>query len=205
MKIKAIIFVGIILLVACNQKQEQSKSKESMLEHHYATENVMMMAMDESMMAMHQAKQIGNADHDFAAMMIPHHEGAVAMAEAEIKDGKSTDLISFAHQVIKVQTQEIATLKTFLKTASQKPSSDAEEIKQALNISMSPMMEGMQHIKLANNVDQDFISLMIPHHQSAIEMAKAYLPHAKNDQLKNLAKEIIKAQEEEINWLEKQQ
>jgi uncharacterized protein (DUF305 family) len=44
-------------------------------------------AMDASMMRMHEAMSrpgTGDPDHDFAAMMIPHHQGAIEMAEAEL-------------------------------------------------------------------------------------------------------------------------
>jgi uncharacterized protein (DUF305 family) len=43
--------------------------------------------------------------------------------------------------------------------------------------------------------------LMIPHHQSAVDMAKAYLPYAKDQQIKQMAEDIIKTQEAEIKWL----
>jgi uncharacterized protein (DUF305 family) len=49
--------------------------------------------------------------------------------------------------------------------------------------------------------------MMIPHHQSAIDMAEAYLEHGDDPELTNLANEIIAAQQEEIeflqNWLER--
>ncbi|TKC03061.1 DUF305 domain-containing protein [Pedobacter cryotolerans] len=193
-----------VLFTACNQ-QKVSEQAHSGMEHGEAkTENVMMQAMDDSMMAMHQAKMTGNADYDFASMMIPHHEGAVAMAQEVLKNGQSEELISFSKNVIIAQQQEIAMLKDFLKTASQTPLKEAEAVKKALAASMTPMMDGMAKVKLTNDIDQDFVVLMIPHHQSAVDMAKAYLPYAKNEKIKLLAQQIIQAQEEEIKWLKTQ-
>ena len=193
-----------VLFTACNQQKVNEQAHSGMKHGETKTENVMMQAMDDSMMAMHQAKVTGNADYDFASMMIPHHEGAVAMAEDIVKSGKSTELIAFSKNVIIAQQQEITMLKEFLKTANQTPLKDADEFKKALDASMIPMMDGMAKVKLTNDIDQDFVALMIPHHQSAVDMAKAYLPYAKNEKIKLLAQQIIQAQEEEIKWLKTQ-
>ena len=95
-------------------------------------------------------------------------------------------------------------LSEFLKTASDKPTENAAQFKKDLNASMVPMMKGMEKTTLTNNVDKDFVALMIPHHQSAVDMAKAYLPYAGNAQMKLMAQQIIQAQEEEIKWLKTQ-
>lgn len=193
-----------VLFAACNQQKHDEQTHVDMKHGETKTENVMMEAMDKSMMDMHKAKITGNADYDFASMMIPHHEGAVAMAEDVVKSGKSAELIAFSKNVIIAQQQEITMLKDFLTTASQTPSANAGAFKNALDASMTPMMDGMAKVKLTNDVDQDFVALMIPHHQSAVDMAKAYLPYANNEKIKLLAQQIIQAQEEEIKWLKTQ-
>jgi len=163
----------------------------------------MMVAMEESMKDMHQAKQIGQPDFDFASMMIPHHKGAVAMAEAMLKDSKSPVLIAFAREVIAAQNKEIEAFEQFLSTADQQPSKNAAQFTERLMGAMDVMMRGMTNWK-SSGLDQDFISLMIPHHQSAVDMAKAYLPYAKNAKIKKMAIDIISAQEKEIAWLTSQ-
>jgi hypothetical protein len=62
---------------------------------------------------------------------------------------------------------------------------------------MNKMMVGMA-VKSSNDVDRDFASMMIPHHQGAIEMAEAELRHGHNDQLRRIAQEIIVDQQQEI-------
>ncbi len=193
-----------ILFAACNGPAQKKEAHSATQHQASANKNVMMRAMDESMLAMHKTKQTGNADYDFAAMMIPHHEGAIVMAEAVIEQGKSASLISFGEKVIAAQKTEIETLTNFLKTAVQTPSKNAGQFKAALNGSMKPMMDGMAEVKLNDNIDHDFIVLMIPHHQSAVAMAKAYLPYAEHPQIKKMAEDIIKAQEAEIKWLKEQ-
>jgi deoxyhypusine synthase len=62
---------------------------------------------------------------------------------------------------------------------------------------MTKMMIDMG-IKPSGNVDRDFVSMMVPHHQGAIEMAQAQLRYGHNEQLKRLAQEIIVTQQQEI-------
>lgn len=65
------------------------------------------------------------------------------------------------------------------------------------NAAMAKMMDGMA-IKPTGDVDRDFVNMMVPHHQGAIDMAMAVLRYGKNEQLKRLAQEIIVTQQQEI-------
>lgn len=69
-----------------------------------------MARMDRDMMV--QAS--GNADRDFAAMMIPHHQGAVEMAEAELRFGHDPVLRRLAQGIVVEQQQEIAVMRQAL-------------------------------------------------------------------------------------------
>ena len=62
---------------------------------------------------------------------------------------------------------------------------------------MSRMMDGMT-IKPSGDVDKDFVDMMVPHHQGAIDMAVLELRFGHNDRLKALAQEIIVTQQQEI-------
>jgi Domain of unknown function (DUF305) len=62
---------------------------------------------------------------------------------------------------------------------------------------MARMMAGMQ-IKPSHDVDRDFVAMMVPHHQGAIDMAEAELSYGHNEPLRGLAQEIIVTQEQEI-------
>jgi len=62
---------------------------------------------------------------------------------------------------------------------------------------MTTMDAGMMH-KPTGDVDKDFVAMMVPHHQGAIDMAMAELRFGHNEQLKRIAQEIIVDQQQEI-------
>ena len=65
------------------------------------------------------------------------------------------------------------------------------------NAAMTRMMAAMK-IKPSNDVDRDFVALMVRHHQGAIDMAEAELSYGHNELLRRLAQEIIATQEQQI-------
>lgn len=66
---------------------------------------------------------------------------------------------------------------------------------------MTRMMKGM-HVKPSGNIDRDFATMMIPHHQGAIDMARAELRYGSNERLRRLAQEIVVAQQQEITVMQ---
>ena len=62
---------------------------------------------------------------------------------------------------------------------------------------MTKMMTAMT-IEPSGDVDNDFVAMMVPHHQGAIDMAQAELRYGHNEQLRRLAQEIIVTQQQEI-------
>jgi hypothetical protein len=59
------------------------------------------------------------------------------------------------------------------------------------------MMDGMS-VKPTGDVDRDFVAMMVPHHQGAIDMAQAELRYGHNEQLRRIAQEIVVEQQQEI-------
>jgi hypothetical protein len=62
---------------------------------------------------------------------------------------------------------------------------------------MNKMMNAME-AKPTGDIDRDFVAMMAPHHQGAIDMAVLQLRYGKNEQLRRIAQEIIVSQMQEI-------
>ena len=69
--------------------------------------------------------------------------------------------------------------------------------------SMDKMHMAMTAVTRSGNSDVDFVRLMIPHHQAAIDMAKTQLLYGKNPQMRRLAQEIITDQQLEIELMQR--
>lgn len=65
-----------------------------------------------------EAPMTGDPDHDFASMMIPHHQGAIDMAKAELLYGKNPVLRRLAQEIIITQTSEIFVMEGELKKSN---------------------------------------------------------------------------------------
>ena len=101
----------------------------------------------------------------------------------------------------------LATAAFVTQVPSQAHSDDAEFMER-MNASMTAMNGSMKAAAMNGNVDHDFAAMMIPHHEGAIEMAKAELSFGRDKTMRRLAQEILVDQKSEIDamnlWLAKQ-
>jgi len=171
------------------------------------------------MMAGMAVKPTRDADRDFVAMMVPHHQGAIDMAQAELQFGHNQKLLRIAQEIVVEQLQEIAAMRLAIgepasptwvtNTAHDEPGaappqkaapgSDAAFVSRS-NAAMDKMMTDMA-VKPTGDVDHDFVAMMVPHHQGAIDMAQAELQYGHSPQMKTIAQEIIVDQMQEITLM----
>jgi len=67
---------------------------------------------------------------------------------------------------------------------------------------MKKMHMVMASVKESDNSDADFVRLMVPHHQAAIDMAKTQLTYGTDPQMRRLAQEIITDQQSELELMQ---
>lgn len=163
-------------------------------------------------------------DQHFIQMMIPHHQGAVDMANLALRKAKYPELKKLAQAIKTSQTQEIQEMKDWYKKwyGSPVPAPATGEMPMhsmhspgEINNQRMPMNSGLEGemmqmmgmmnmdltaLRTASNFDQVFIAQMIPHHQSAVMMAAMVLdsPHP---ELRKLATAIIQTQSAEIEQM----
>ncbi len=160
--------------------------------------------------AMHKAMNItytGDADIDFVRGMVPHHQGAVDMIAVLKKHGKDEKLLKLADYMSRMQQVEIAQMKRWLEVrdnAKLAAAKEGDKIVAEYEAAMQAMHKAM-NINYTGNADIDFMNGMIPHHEGAIAMAEILLKHGKNETLRQLARDIIRSQRQEIaimkEWL----
>lgn len=78
-------------------------------------EKSMMAAMEKMSQTMGAVPMTGNADRDFVAMMIPHHQGAIDMARFELTNGKDPTMRKLAEAIVSAQETEIGEMQAWQK------------------------------------------------------------------------------------------
>ena len=201
MKKLLIPLFAVVLTVSCSKTETQTNNtateQNQKTENSNKRSNEMVAVMDEMMDEMHGNEITGNNDAEFSKMMIEHHKGAVEMSELLLEKGQNEELKTFARKVIAAQDKEIDLMKKFENQTEVSP--DSKIFQQELNQSMGAMMN--QNIKIHNDIDKDYAEQMIPHHQSAVDMAEVYLKYGKQEDLLKLCDDIVNTQTSEIQQL----
>jgi uncharacterized protein (DUF305 family) len=134
-----------------------------------------------------------------------HHQGAIDMANKELEKGTNADMRTKAQQIIDKQQTEIETLNGFIQNHTPESSATGQEFDMEMTTSMEKMNKNADLQVLTGNTDNDFVALMIVHHQSATEMAQSLQHHGQDEDLKNMAKMMNEDQNSEIiemqTWL----
>lgn len=179
-------------------------------------------AMNKMMQKMKSMKMTGDPDKDFAMMMIEHHQGAIDAANIVVKSGKDVKIKELAQRTLQMQPQDQkdlrkhtnmehdqnATAKKDESHAAHSQTSDAnassshsDQFSSEMTNVMEDMESKMKNMKMTGNLDHDFATMMIDHHQGAIDMAEIEKKHGKMQEVKNLADKIITDSQKDISEL----
>lgn len=192
----ALILAAILVLTSCAGSGNGGTQGDS-------TPEDGMQGMDHgsgSMAASEMLMENGEySDERFIDAMVSHHQGAIDMAQVALVNAEHPEIRTLAEDIVSAQETEIVQLRSIKQeqfgTSGVSMDMSAEEME-----GMGMMMEPEE---LANQepFDKAFIDNMIPHHESAIEMANVVLEQSENPEIREIAGAIVEAQEGEIEQM----
>ena len=144
-------------------------------------------------------------DLRFIDAMIPHHQGAVEMAQDALGKAHHSEIKRLARYIITDQNQEIAQLKRWRQAWYPKAGDTAEIYDPQTGQTMTMSKSQMQDMMMKGNLgpadaqyDLRFLNAMIPHHEGAVAMSQDALNKSQRPEIKSLAQRIITNQQREI-------
>lgn len=155
-----------------------------------------------------KANTTTQSDRQFIEMMIPHHQGAIEMAELALTKAKRPEIKKMAESIIQDQKREIQQMQGWYKQWYGKEiavSSSMDHSAHQGMMSMDMMETHLQNLKTASDFDKEFVRQMIPHHEGALMMAEMVIDTAENPEIRNLAESIIESQSAEIKQMQQWQ
>lgn len=146
-------------------------------------------------------------DTAFAKSMLGHHRGTVDMAQIQLKYGTDAEMRALAEDIIDNQQLKIDTMRRWLAShpdaAKSKPNTEA--MQQAYTDDIEDMYEDMEKGITASVADIAFARSMLSLHVGAVDMALIQLKYGTDEEMRDLALQIIDAQQRRIqtteNWL----
>jgi uncharacterized protein (DUF305 family) len=196
------IFVPVLalLLAACGDSDDDGMSGMDMNSESTATAP----AGDPTMPAGMNMSETPDASVDpdlaFIDGMIPHHEGAIVMAEMAFERAEHQELKDLSQEIIDAQESEIAQMREWRSEWF----GDVPETGGMAGMEGMGMMSDadMDMMESTDMFDQMFIDMMIEHHQSAIDMAQEIQTTTERPEIQQLAADIISSQQAEIDQME---
>jgi uncharacterized protein (DUF305 family) len=178
-----------------------------------------------------QRTPMTDIDQHFIQMMIPHHEGAVSMAELALSRAQRPEVKQLAEAIIQEQNNEIEQMREWYQTwygtevpdmanmgmmgmmsqPSANPNSEQPRMgmegdlgsgQSMMAMHQSMMTGNLEALQNADDFDQEFLRQMIPHHQMAVMMAQMVRDTATRPETRELAQSIIDTETAEIQQMQ---
>lgn len=146
-------------------------------------------------------------DTAFAKSMLGHHRGAIDMAKIQLKYGTDSDMRKLAQDIIDGQQLEVNTLRKWLASNLDAPDAqpNTETVQQAYADDVESMREDMSAGITELVADVAFAQSMLALHKGAVDMALIQLKYGTNQEMRDLALQIIGKQQIQVllmeNWL----
>jgi uncharacterized protein (DUF305 family) len=167
-------------------------------------------------------RQGGAADQHFIVMMVPHHEGAIAMAGLAVTRAKRPEIRELARRIKASQEQENDQMRRWYRQwygqdlpAWSPGDSWGWRHRGMMGGGMmgggmmggrsglgGPSGTNIDALKNAVDFDKEFIEQMIPHHQMGVMMATMEFNHTERPEMRKLAEAMIRVQSDEIKTMQ---
>ncbi len=144
-----------------------------------------------------------NITKNFIECMIPHHQAAIYMCQNLLEYTNYMPLEEIAKSIIKTQTRGIEQMRKIYETTCGYCNStmDVEAYMERYLAITKNMIDRMRNSRRTTNINLNFVSEMIPHHEGAIGMCNNLLQYYIDPRLRRVANSIIKEQSEGVMQL----
>lgn len=200
------LIAGAIVLAGCSDGSDDMAGMEGMDSSTSTESSAGAESSDES-------AEFNNADVTFVQGMIPHHRGALAMAQ--MADGRAEDprVTELANRIEAAQEPEIETMTGWLEEWGEPLPEETDDSMGSMDHGSMDMggmdMEGMSAEDMAAleaasgpEFDRMWLEMMVIHHRGAVEMAQTEIAEGSNADAVALAEEIADSQAAEIEEME---
>ena len=213
MRLIKVLALSVLVGTAVSGCSSLSLSHEGMNRENADHSSMTMETMDETALADHNmAMDLGPKDAEFDLRfidgMILHHQGAVVMANSALQNSSRDEVKQLAREIIAAQQVEIEQMQKW--RSAWYPDAGTEPVmyhaQMGHSMAMTPQMQAEMAMsgdlgKADAEFDLRFSNAMIPHHEGAVVMAEQVLEKSDRPELQQLAKEIIAAQQPEIDLM----
>lgn len=161
--------------------------------------------LNEMIENMTQVRLSDSVSHDFIVQMIPHHKAAVEMSRNLLKYTTNLPLQDIALNIIKEQTESIANMEKILCSCDKVRNCERIlcQYQQKMDHIMNAMFCEMKDAPVVNNINENFINEMIPHHKGAVSMSELTLTYDICPDLKPILESIITSQKKGVIQMQK--
>jgi uncharacterized protein (DUF305 family) len=144
----------------------------------------------------------GDADYDFAQMMMIHFAGGIELSFEELKTGNEPVMLNLAIQIKNEQQRDMRVFRKYV--ADQKPSKKADPaFRLAIKANLDKArLELKKQVILVIDADKNYATLMEMHHRHGIDIIQSEIKYGVNPQLKKLAQEMLDRMQDERLALE---
>lgn len=143
------------------------------------------------------------ADVEFASGMVPHHQQAVVMAAMALRHGGTPDFVQLAKAVKAAQEPEIEQMSGWLVGWGEPVPDAGSHMGHSGTAMMSQKDLDDLDAMMGSGFEGMWLTLMVKHHQGALEMARTELAKGQNAEVKKLAQSIVTSQTAEIATMRK--